>query len=60
MPLDVDSSFEGDVFEPMANFNTVDGDNYGKTDFFNPKLGRFAPVGTIREQSPAQSFDLNL
>lgn len=59
-PLDVESSFEGDVFEPMSNFNTVEGDNYGKTDFFNPKLGRFAPVGTIKEQSPAQSFDLNI
>ena len=60
MPMDVESSFEGDVFEPMANFNTVDGENYGKADFYNPKLGRFAPVGTIKEQSPAQSFDLNL
>lgn len=60
MPLDVESSFAGEVFEPMANFNTVEGDNYGKTDFFNPKLGRFSPVGVIKEQSPAQSFDLNL
>jgi len=59
-PLDVESSFAGEVFEPTANFNKVDGDNYGKTDFYNPKLGRFAPVGTIKEQSPAQSFDLNM
>ena len=60
MPLDVESSFEGDVFEPMANFNTVEGEDYGKADFFNPKLGRFSPVGVIKEQSPAQSFYLNL
>ena len=60
MPMDVESSFDGEVFEPTANFNEVDGDNYGKTDFFNPKLGRFSPVGVIKEQSPSQSFDLNL
>lgn len=60
MPMDVENSFDGEVFEPTANFNTVEGDNYGKTDFYNPKLGRFSPVGVIKEQSPAQSFDLNL
>lgn len=60
MPLDVESSFEGEVFEPMANFNKVEGEDYAKTDFFNPKLGRFAPVGVIKEQSPSESFDLNM
>jgi hypothetical protein len=64
MPMEVnfdgEESFDGEVFEPTANFNSVNGDNYGKTDFFNPKLGRFSPVGVIKEQSPAQSFDLNL
>lgn len=64
MPMEVnfdgEENFVGEVFEPTANFNTVDGENYAKADFFNPKLGRFAPVGTIKEQSPAQSFDLNL
>ena len=58
MPMEV--NFDGEVFEPTANFNAVNGDNYGKTDFYNPKLGRFSPVGVIKEQSPAQSFDLNL
>lgn len=64
MPMEVnfdgEENFDGEVFEPTSNFNTVDGEDYAKTDFFNPKLGRFAPVGTIKEQSPAQSFDLNL
>lgn len=64
MPMEVNfegnENFAGEVFEPTANFNAVEGENYGKADFFNPKLGRFAPVGTIKEQSPAQSFDLNL
>ena len=60
MPMDVESSFDGEVFEPTSNFNTVEGENYGQADFYNPKLGRFSPVGVIKEQSPAQSFDLNL
>ena len=78
MPLDVNSSFEGEsdftgeffeltddasennVFEPMSNFNIVNGIDYGKKDFYNPKLGRFSRVGVIKEQSPAKDFDINL
>jgi len=70
-PLDVNSSFDGvfepndsvadnNVFEPTSNFNEVDGVNYGRADFYNPKLGRFAPVGVINEQSPSKEFDINL
>jgi len=70
-PLDVNSSFDGvfepsdsvtdnNVFEPTSNFNEIDGVNYGRADFYNPKLGRFAPVGVINEQSPSKEFDINL
>jgi hypothetical protein len=60
MPLDVESSFDGEVFEPMANFNDEKGVNYGQADFYNPKLGRFAPVGVVNEGSFTKEFDITL
>lgn len=60
LPLDVESSFDGEVFEPMANFNDEKGVDFGKADFYNPKLGRFAPVGVVNEGSFTKEFDINI